>query len=175
MDVSARKVKVTGPRGSLEREFKHIPCAMTPGAKVLKIDIFHGVRKHLACLRTICSHVENMIVGVTKGYLYRMRLVYAHFPIKVSLGMDGKQQVVEVRNYIGQRRLRKVPVLPGCKVIKEDAKKDELEVTGNDIEAVSRMAALVHQSCLVRRKDIRKFLDGLYVAEKGAIGSLKMV
>ena len=30
-------------------------------------------------------------------------------------------------------------------------------------------AALIHQSCLVKRKDIRKFLDGVYVSEKGTV------
>ena len=30
-------------------------------------------------------------------------------------------------------------------------------------------AALIHQSCLVKRKDIRKFLDGIYVSEKGSV------
>ena len=30
-------------------------------------------------------------------------------------------------------------------------------------------AALIHQATLVRRKDIRKFLDGIYVSEKGTI------
>lgn len=32
-----------------------------------------------------------------------------------------------------------------------------------------RSCALVHQSCLVKHKDIRKFLDGIYVSEKGTI------
>lgn len=40
---------------------------------------------------------------------------------------------------------------------------------GNNIEAVSRTCALIHQSCLVKNKDIRKFLDGIYVESKGEI------
>lgn len=38
--------------------------------------------------------------------------------------------------------------------------KDEYWVEGNDINAVSQSAASVHTACLVRNKDIRKFLDG---------------
>lgn len=57
----------------------------------------------LACIRTICSHVENMITGVTKGYLYKMRFCYAHFPINVSI--TGK--TVEIRNFLGEKRVRR--------------------------------------------------------------------
>jgi len=32
-------------------------------------------------------------------------------------------------------------------------------------------AALIHQAVLVKRKDIRKFLDGIYVSEKTIIES----
>jgi len=34
---------------------------------------------------------------------------------------------------------------------------------------VSRSAALIQQSTKVKKKDIRKFLDGIYVSEKGTV------
>lgn len=37
------------------------------------------------------------------------------------------------------------------------------------IFALFSVAARIHQSVLVKRKDIRKFLDGIYVSEKGTI------
>lgn len=47
--------------------------------------------------------------------------------------------------------------------------KDQLELSGNDLENVSQSAADIQQACRVRNKDIRKFLDGLYVSERGNI------
>ena len=41
--------------------------------------------------------------------------------------------------------------------------------TGNSVEAVSQSAALIQQSTTVKNKDIRKFLDGVYVSEKGNV------
>ena len=58
---------------------------------------------------------------------------------------------------------------PGVNVEPSKNVKDQLEVTGNSLEAVSQSAADVQQACRVRNKDIRKFLDGLYVSERGHI------
>ena len=48
-------------------------------------------------------------------------------------------------------------------------KKDCLVLTSNSIDSVTQTCARLHGICLVRNKDIRKFLDGIYVEEGGAI------
>jgi len=136
------------------------------GSKKLQVDCHFGKRKALAAIRTCISHVQNLIVGVTKGYEYKMRLVYAHFPININI--DGKGDKVEIRNFLGEKRVRVVNMLAGVKIARSDVK-DELILTGNDVELVSRSAALIHQICLVKHKDIRKFLDGIYVSGSGTL------
>ena len=76
---------------------------------------------------------------------------------------------MEVRNFLGEKFLRRVPMSPGVTVEISKAQKDELYVNGNDIELVSKSAARIQQSTTVKNKDIRKFLDGLYVSEKTTI------
>ena len=97
-----------------------------------------------------------------------MRLVYAHFPINVNIVKDGKE--IEIRNFLGEKIVRVVPMLDGVKIDRSANVKDELVLVGNDVELVSRSAASIHQSVLVKDKDIRKFLDGIYVSEKHVIG-----
>jgi len=97
-----------------------------------------------------------------------MRLVYAHFPINVSTTNDGGE--IEIRNFLGEKVMRKVPMLEGVKVVRSEKVKDEIILTGNDIELVSQSAANIHQSCAVKGKDIRKFLDGIYVSERHVLG-----
>lgn len=126
-----------------------------------------GIRKELAQVRTICSHIQNMIVGVTRGFQYKMRAVYAHFPINVSVHNDGKK--VEIRNFLGEKIMRTVDMQPGVTVVSSTNVKDEIVLSGNDIELVSLSAAQIQQSTAVKNKDIRKFLDGVYVSEKGHI------
>jgi large subunit ribosomal protein L9e len=76
---------------------------------------------------------------------------------------------VEIRNFLGEKIVRKIKMLPGVKCGVVQGAKDEIEVFGNDIENVSQSAALIQQSTRVRNKDIRKFLDGIYVSARGTM------
>lgn len=129
----------------------------------VQVDLWFATRKQLACVRTVCSHVENMIIGVTRGYLYQMRFVYSHFPINVTQTGDN----IEIRNFLGERRVRKVPLPAGVEYTRSEDVKDQIELSGIDIVAVSLTAAKIQQATNVRNKDLRKFLDGIYVSEKG--------
>mmetsp|Transcript_9387 Transcript_9387/g.23502 ORF Transcript_9387/g.23502 Transcript_9387/m.23502 type:complete len:191 (-) Transcript_9387:53-625(-) len=165
-----REVTVKGPKGTLKKNFGHISVDMYVAGnkkKVLVIEMWFVNSKQAASLRTIGSLIENMITGVTRGFQYKMRLVYAHFPINASVVEDGK--VVEIRNFLGEKEVRKINMLPGVTIDRTDVK-DELALTGIDVEAVSQSAANIQQSTRVKGKDIRKFLDGIYVSEKIVLG-----
>lgn len=59
-------------------------------------------------------------------------------------------------------------MLDGVTVSEAKAQKDEYWLEGNDIENVSQSAASMHGACLVRNKDIRKFLDGARTSSRAA-------
>ncbi|KAI7865944.1 ribosomal protein L6, alpha-beta domain-containing protein [Spinellus fusiger] len=168
VSVKARSVTVTGPRGELKKDFGHLSIEIKFQSKdKLKFVVHHGLRKHVACIRTVRSLINNMITGVTKGFEYKMRYVYAHFPINCIINNGGKD--VEIRNFLGQKVVFRVKMREGVLVESSKAQKDELVLTGNDLEAVSQCAADIQQSCLVKNKDIRKFLDGIYVSERNVL------
>ena len=173
--IDGRKFTVKGPRGELVREFDSVKFTATlRGKRTLQIDMFSANRAEKACVRTVATHIENMIKGVTTGFLYKMRLAYNHFPLNLTI--DKAKGLVEVRNFLGERRVRRVPLQPGVSIEKSTgSNKDEFILTGNNIEAVAGSCALIHESCLVRGKDIRKFLDGIYVSEKGTPKDLKSI
>ncbi|CAL8092544.1 unnamed protein product [Orchesella dallaii] len=168
VSAKSRRVTVRGPRGVLRKAFRHMAIDIQVIDKsTVKVEKWFGTKKEIAAVRTVCSHIENMIKGVTKGFQYKMRSVYAHFPINCVT--TDKNSVVEVRNFLGEKYTRKVKMSKGVTVENSSKQKDELIIEGNSIEAVSRSAALVQQSTTVKRKDIRKFLDGLYVSEKTTV------
>ncbi|KAJ4422648.1 60S ribosomal protein L9B [Gnomoniopsis sp. IMI 355080] len=169
--IKARQITVEGPRGKLVKDLSHIAVTFTkPKPGTIAIHIHHGVRKNVAALRTVRTIVNNLVVGVTKGFKYKMRYVYAHFPINVNLDKNPEGVFeVEIRNFIGEKLVRRVVMQKGVDVEVSKTQKDELVLLGNSLEAVSQSAADIQQICRVRNKDIRKFLDGMYVSEKGNI------
>ncbi|KAF0895419.1 hypothetical protein E2562_012427 [Oryza meyeriana var. granulata] len=169
VQVAAKVVTVEGPRGKLTRNFKHLNLdfQLLEDGRKLQVDAWFGTRRTMAAIRTAISHVQNLITGVTKGYRYKMRFVYAHFPINASI--TNSNTAIEIRNFLGEKKVRKVDMLEGVTILRSEKVKDELILDGNDIELVSRSAALINQKCHVKNKDIRKFLDGIYVSDKGTI------
>ena len=108
--VHAKVIEVEGPRGKLSRDFKHlnldfelVPAGDGDGKRKLKVESWFGSRKTSAAIRTALSHVENLIAGVTRGYRYKMRFVYAHFPINASITSDNKS--IEIRNFLGEKKV----------------------------------------------------------------------
>merc|ERR1712170_196656 len=168
VEIKSRVVTVKGPRGTLSKSFRHLSIDIfMPDSNTIKVEKWFGTRKELAAVRTVCSHITNLMKGVTKGYKYKMRAVYAHFPINCAISEGGT--LVEVRNFLGEKYTRKVRMHDGVKCENSKDQKDELIHTGNSVEAVSQSAALIQQSTTVKNKDIRKFLDGVYVSEKGNV------
>lgn len=119
--VKSRLVTVTGPRGKLSKNLRHadVDIRLVKG-KVHKVTlaVWQGGRKHVAVLRTLKSLIVNMITGVTKvrrnqddlcpvfniimqGFQYKMRSVYAHFPINCIIQEEG--QKLEIRNFLGEK------------------------------------------------------------------------
>ncbi|XP_060597184.1 large ribosomal subunit protein uL6-like [Ruditapes philippinarum] len=168
VNVKSRKVMVKGPRGSLSRTFKHLAVDIQmDGKKKIKVIKWFGKRKELAAVNTVCSHIQNMFKGVTKGFLYKMRSVFEHFPIDVTVSDDKKS--VTIRNFLGEKYKRHVSMLDGVTINSAPGERYEFHIEGNDIELVSRSAALIQQSTSVKNKDIRKFLDGIYISEKTTV------
>jgi large subunit ribosomal protein L9e len=168
--VKCRVVRVKGPRGILVRDFSHVPINLQILLKGIKkfvtAEVCFGQRTSVATIRTVTTHIQNMVSGVTKGYRYKMRMIYSHFPI--SVGIEDKGKRVEIRNFLGEKIVRHVKMTGDVVVQKSvDGVKDEIVLTGNSVEQVAQCAANIQQICRARNKDIRKFLDGVYVSERG--------
>jgi large subunit ribosomal protein L9e len=83
--------------GKLVKNLGHLSVSFSkPKPNLIIIELHHGTRKNVATLRTVRTLINNMIIGVTKGYRYKMRYVYAHFPINVAIDKDNETGLFEV-------------------------------------------------------------------------------
>lgn len=166
----SREVTVKGPLGTLKRNFRFLNfdgrLIRDPATKRSKIRVrmWFAKRKQRALVNTVLSQIKNLFRGVQTGYRFKMKTANRHFPIHTVLNSDGT--VVEVKNFIGEKIVRRVELLPGVKASKTEEAKDEITLQGPDLNNVSLSCALINQSMKVAKKDLRKFLDGIYVSEK---------
>lgn len=159
--VNDRTVTAKGPKGELTRTFANPRIQLVQDEKNFSVRCDLPRRKEKALTGTIASHIQNMCNGVNKGWEYKLKTVFSHFPIKTKV--DGKTFVVE--NFLGERSARKARIVEGVKV---QAKGEAVTVSGIDLEAVSQTAANIERATKVRYRDIRVFQDGIYVVERGA-------
>lgn len=111
------------------------------------------------------THIRNMMIGVTRGFLYKLKLVANHFPMSVTT----ENNCLEIRNFLGEKRVRVLPLPEGVSFDRAKDLRDEIHIHGNDVDVVSQFCADIHTSTLVKNKDIRKFLDGIYVSYRGNV------
>jgi large subunit ribosomal protein L6 len=159
LSVEGKKISVKGAKGTLTRDFSFAPIAIEGEGKNVRIWAKWPRKKEAALVGTIYSHINNMITGVTKGYQYKLKIVFSHFPISVKV----QDRAVLIENFTGERRPRRIKIIGSVKVKVEP---DDIIVEGTNLEEVSQTAANIEQSTRVRNKDPRVFLDGLYVYER---------
>lgn len=156
LTLEGRKITVQGPKGKIVKDFTHTKLNMVKEGNTLKLSIENPRRTQAALVGTISAHVKNMIKGVTQGWVYKMKIVFVHFPTAVKV--VGKE--VHIENFLGERKARIADILGETKIT---IKQDDIVLEGIDIDDVSQTAANIQTRGKVRKKDLRKFLDGIYV------------
>lgn len=153
-------VTITGPKGSLNRQFNSTSVAIHQegGALIVRADLPR--RKTKALAGTWNAHLNNMVKGVTEGFTYNLKAFYSHFPM--TLEVKGREFVVN--NYFGERVPRRADILSGVDVKVNN--KVEVVVTGIDKENVGQTAANIERCVVVKNRDRRVFQDGIYLLSK---------
>lgn len=157
--VDGRVVTVKGAKGILTRDFSEAPLLIQLEDKAIKVQANWPRKKEAALVGTVSSHIQNMITGVIKGFTYKLKIVFSHFPISVKV----KENMVSIENFTGERSPRLFKILGDTKV---SVKEDDVIVQGINLEDVSQTAANIEQGTKVKVKDPRVFLDGIFIYEK---------
>jgi large subunit ribosomal protein L6 len=157
--LEGKKLTVKGPKGTLARDFSFAPINMELNGRNISIRAKWPRKKEASLVGTLRSHVQNMVTGVRKGFTYKVKIVFSHFPISVKT----KDKTVLIENFTGERSPRKAKITGDVQV---KIQSEDILIQGINLEDVSQTAANIEQATKVKRKDPRIFLDGLYVYER---------
>ncbi|NOQ56386.1 MAG: 50S ribosomal protein L6 [Nanohaloarchaea archaeon] len=153
------KIEVSADGSSVSRVFVHPHVKYNISGSTLVVSTESKRNNDCAVVGTWASHLNNMIKGVTSGFEYKLKIVYTHFPMNVSVNGD----VVDIKNYLGGKGIMKANILGDTKVV---VKKEDVIVSGTDKEDVGQTAANIERACKVKGKDRRVFQDGVYLVTK---------
>jgi large subunit ribosomal protein L6 len=159
------RLTLKGPLGELDRDFYNRGIAnlikMKLSGNEVTISTKEESKRVKAILGTLKAHVNSLSEGVTKGYKYSLKVHHVHFP----MSLERKGNEVIIKNFIGQKDIRKSKIIEGIDVKIE---KQEITVSGLDKEKVGQTAANFELATRQCKNDRRRFQDGIYIVEKAA-------
>jgi large subunit ribosomal protein L6 len=160
VELQGKTMKVKGKKGELIRDFsfaRFLEMKLEDNKIILEAT-FLG-RREKATIYSIMRHINNMFIGVQKGYRYYLKIIFTHFPITVKV--VGNE--VQITNLIGEKNIRRATILPGVKVT---VKGEDIVVEGIDMEKVAQTAANIELASKITDFDRRIFSDGIFIYKK---------
>lgn len=157
--VDSSVIHVKGKNGEISKEFRkgYVDIVKEGNRVIFRPAI--DKKEAVALVGTYASHLKNMIKGLNEGFEYRLKVVYAHFPVKIEV----KGDKVVISNFLGERSPRNASICEGVRV---DISKEEITVKGIDKEKVGQTAANIERATKIKRKDRRVFQDGVYLVRR---------
>ena len=157
--INDNEVSVKGPNGEDSRKFTYPNVSIKEEEDVVVLETTFPKKKDKAMIGTTRAHINNMIIGVTDGFTYHMKIVFAHFPMTVKVQKD----TVVIDNFLGERHPRTAKIVGSSKVA---VKGDAVTVTGINKEHVGQTMANLEQATKIKGRDPRVFQDGIYLISK---------
>ncbi|HTT15076.1 MAG TPA: 50S ribosomal protein L6 [Thermoplasmata archaeon] len=150
-----------GPLGSVSRPFPQdaLTLASAGDSVSLTLTIPPHRKRAQSLLKTWAAHLRNLAGGLTLGVEARMKVVAAHFPMKVQV--KGEELVIE--NFLGEKYPRTTRLVPGTKAAVDG---EFVVLSGHDVEQVGQSAANIERVTKIRDYDPRVFQDGIYLIER---------
>ena len=153
-----------GPLGHIGRPFPSdaLDLKVGEGTVTLRLKIPWNRKRAQALLHAWESHVKNLAGGVTRGFEAKMKVVAAHFPMKVAV----KDRSLLIENFLGEKHPRSASLVAGVEAKVEG---DFVLLSGPDVELVGQSAANIERATRIRDYDPRVFQDGIYVVERARL------
>ncbi len=152
-------VVVKGPKGELKRKLTDKKVEIKQEGQDVLLVYPEDTKRAKRLMNTNKAHIKNMLIGVTEGFTYKLKICSGHFPMTVNL----KNDVLEVKNFIGEKVPRTLKISSEAKV---SIAGDDITVEATSKEAAGQVAASIEKLTFRPGFDKRIFQDGIYITEK---------
>ena len=143
-------LSIQGKLGTIKKDVTKLPVDIMINGNRIVIRPYGSRKKDRAISNTCKSLIKNMIKGVENGYTYKLKIVYAHFPISVKV----KGREVHVDNFFGERSSRVSQIIG--ELTKVSVSGEDVIVQEPSLENVSQTAEIL--SLLLRSsKKIKEY------------------
>ncbi|MFP4000944.1 MAG: 50S ribosomal protein L6 [Thermoplasmata archaeon] len=159
VEMDKDELKVSGENGKVVKNFSHPTIKIEAKDDEVVLSVETPSKKEKAQLGTFKSHIENMIKGAQEDFVYKLKIIYSHFPMEVTPEQD---QLV-IKNFVGENKPRRANIIGSTKA---EVDGNEITVRGPDKEAVAQTAANIESATKISKADPRVFQDGIYITEK---------
>ena len=116
-------------------------------------------KRFVSVANTTLKLIKNAFLGFTKEFVYKLAVIYSHFPITVKT--EGNK--ILIMNFLGEKKARKTEIMPGVKVVVSGK---DITVSGHNLHNVSLTAGNIERTTRVVGHDYRIFDDGCYITER---------
>ena len=158
-EVNERVLKVKGPEGENEREFKIGKLDFEKKEDKIVVGHKKATKSEKKMMNSIAAHIVNMMKGVKEKFEYKLKVASSHFPMSVEA--NGRE--FTVKNFLGEKIPRKISVPEGVEV---QIDKDIITIKSVDRERAGQAAANFEAATKVSGRDRRIFQDGIYITSK---------
>jgi len=159
ISIENGKIYVKGPKGEKYRNINNRNIIVEIRENKIIFKAYYPSRKIIKDMNAMVAHIKNDIDGVTKGFVYKLKGISVHFPLKLKL--QNNKLIIE--NYMGERDIKEIEIPMG---VKATLNENEITLEGYDIELLGNLAGLIENSVKPKEKDLRKFQDGIYIIQK---------
>ncbi|MHA2357599.1 MAG: 50S ribosomal protein L6 [Candidatus Heimdallarchaeaceae archaeon] len=165
ISIKGKTVTAEGTKGTLTKSFEKEDIELKKTKKKIDVTAYYINKRKKASTLAVVGHIENMIKGVSEGYVYKSKIIFSHFPITVE--PDNNKRIVTIKNLYGGRKPIVVPIFGPDTNVKVD--RDDVIIEGIDKEAVGQTTANMQEACRLRgkrKKDPETFMDGVWRWDK---------
>ncbi|MCL6500771.1 MAG: 50S ribosomal protein L6 [Candidatus Pacearchaeota archaeon] len=159
--IELPKITVSGPQGTLEREFKLRKVKVKKENDEIILEHEKATKNDKKLLNSIAAHISNMIKGVEEKYEYKLQICSVHFPITINI--DKEKNSLVIKNFLGENKDREVRIRKDVDV---KINGEFIVITSANKEEAGQQAADIENITKIKAKDRRVFQDGIWIVKK---------